>query len=122
MAAGLTEIVIDCNDVELVANFWSAVLDWPLQRTDNGEVWMSATGGYDARPFIVFEPVPERKTVKDRIHLDVSPKGCEQAEELERLLALGATHVDVGQGERRWIVLADPEGNEFCLLGRRIDD
>ena len=122
MAAGLTEIVIDCNDVELVANFWSAVLDWPLQRADNGEVWMSATGGYDARPFIVFEPVPERKTVKDRIHLDVSPRGCEQAEELERLLALGATHFDVGQGERRWIVLADPEGNEFCLLGRRIDD
>jgi predicted enzyme related to lactoylglutathione lyase len=121
MAASLTEIVIDCNDVALVANFWSAVLDWPLQRTDNGEVWMSATGGYDARPFIVFEPVPEPKTVKDRIHIDVSPRGCEQAEELERLLALGATHVDVGQGEQRWIVLADPEGNEFCLLGRRVD-
>lgn len=121
MAAGLTEIVIDCNDMRLVAEFWSAVLDWPLQEADNGELWCSATGGYDARPFIVFVPVPETKTVKDRIHLDVSPKGCEQAEELERLLSLGATRVDVGQGEQRWIVLADPEGNEFCLLGRRID-
>ena len=121
MAASLTEIVIDCNDVELVSKFWSAVLDWPLQCTDNGEVWMSATGGYDARPFIVFEPVTEKKTVKDRIHIDVSPRGCEQAEELERLLALGATKVDIGQGDVPWVVLADPEGNEFCLLRRRVD-
>jgi predicted enzyme related to lactoylglutathione lyase len=121
MAASLTEIVIDCIDVERVAHFWSAVLDWPLQRTERGDVWMSATGGYDARPFIVFEPVPEAKTVKNRIHLDVSPRGCDQAEELERLLSLGATRADVGQGDVPWIVLADPEGNEFCLLGRRVD-
>jgi predicted enzyme related to lactoylglutathione lyase len=121
MAASLTEIVIDCNDVERVAAFWCAVLDWPLQRTEKGEVWASATGGYDARPFIVFEPVSEPKTVKDRIHLDVNARGCEQAEELERLLALGATRVDVGQGDVPWIVLADPEGNEFCLLRRRVD-
>jgi hypothetical protein len=121
MAAGLTEIVIDCNDPERIADFWCAVLGWPLQRTENGELWTSATGGYDARPFIVFEPVSELKTVKNRVHLDVSPKGCEQAEELERLLGLGATRADVGQGEVPWIVLADPEGNEFCLLGRRVD-
>jgi predicted enzyme related to lactoylglutathione lyase len=121
MAAGLTEIVIDCNDPERVAQFWGAVLGWEVQRTDGGELWMSATGGYDARPFLVFEPVPEPKTVKDRIHIDINPMGCEQAEELERLLALGATRVDVGQGDVKWIVLADPEGNEFCLLRRRID-
>jgi hypothetical protein len=70
----------------------------------------------------VFVPVPEAKTVKNRIHVDVNPLNCEPAEELERLLALGATKVDVGQGEDvPWVVLADPEGNEFCLLGRRID-
>jgi hypothetical protein len=105
MAASLTEIVIDCTDPERVASFWAAVLDWPLQRTDRGELWISATGGYDARPFIVFELVPEPKTVKDRIHIDVSPRGCDQAEELERLLGLGATHVDIGQGEQKWIAL-----------------
>ncbi len=121
MAAALTEIVIDCNDPQKVADFWCAVLGWPLQKTEDGDLWTSATGGYDARPFLVFVPVGEPKTVKDRIHIDVNPVGCDQAEELERLLALGATRVDVGQGDVPWIVLADPEGNEFCLLSRRID-
>ena len=121
MAASLTEIIIDCNDPALVADFWCKVLDWPLQKTADGDLWTSATGGYDARPFLVFVPVSEPKTVKDRIHLDVSPRGCDQAEELERLLALGATPVDIGQGEQPWIVLADPEGNEFCLLRTRKD-
>ena len=121
MAASLTEIVIDCNDPQLVAEFWSAVLDWPLQKTETGDLWLSATGDFTARPFIVFEPVEEIKTIKDRIHIDVSPTGCDQAEELERLLSLGAVRVDIGQGETPWVVLADPEGNEFCLLGRRID-
>jgi hypothetical protein len=71
---------------------------------------------------IVFAPVPEAKTVKNRVHLDVNPSGVDQYVELERLLALGATRVDVGQADDvPWIVLADPEGNEFCLLGRRTD-
>jgi predicted enzyme related to lactoylglutathione lyase len=121
MAASLTEIVIDCNDPERIADFWCKVLGWPLQKTERGDLWTSATGGYDSRPFIVFEPVPEPKAGKNRVHIDVSPTGCDQAEELERLLALGATHVDIGQGEQPWIVLGDPEGNEFCLLGRRVD-
>lgn len=121
MAAALTEIVIDCLDPQKIAEFWSAVLDWPLQKTDNGDLWLSATGDFTARPFIVFEPVTEPKMVKDRIHLDINPHGCDQAEELERLLALGATRADVGQVDVPWIVLADPEGNEFCLLSRRTD-
>ena len=121
MAASLTEICIDCNDPKKVAEFWCAVLGWPMQQQDD-YYWTSATGGYDVRPFLVFAPVSEVKTVKDRIHLDVSPTGCDQAEELERLLSLGATRADVGQGDDvGWIVLADPEGNEFCLLGRRVD-
>jgi hypothetical protein len=69
----------------------------------------------------MFVTVPEAKTVKNRIHLDVSPAGCDQDEELARLLALGARPVDVGQGDSPWFVLADPEGNEFCLLRRRVD-
>src|SRR5256885_102479 len=116
MTSALTEIVIDCNDMRRVAEFWAAVLDWPINEAENGELWMSATGDYTARPFIVFEPVDEKKTVKNRVHIDVNPRGCEFEEELERLLALGAMHVDVGQGDVPWAVLADPEGNEFCLL------
>ena len=65
--------------------------------------------------------VPEPKAVKNRLHIDLNPSGCDQAAELERLLALGARPTDVGQGDESWVVLADPEGNEFCLLARRID-
>jgi hypothetical protein len=60
--------------------------------------------------------------VKNRIHLDVTPAGADQAEELERLLALGARRVDIGQGETPWVILADPEGNEFCLLSPHVDE
>jgi Glyoxalase-like domain len=59
--------------------------------------------------------------VKNRLHMDVNPVGVTQAQELERLLALGATHVDIGQGDQTWYVLADPEGNEFCLLRTTVD-
>ena len=69
-------------------------------------------------PTIVFVPVPEDKTVKNRLHIDVSPIDREPAEEVERLLALGATRADIGQGDVPWTVLADPEGNEFCVLRR----
>ena len=65
--------------------------------------------------------MPEPKTIKNRLHIDVNPAGCDQAEELQRLQALGARQVDVGQRDAPWIVLADPEGNEFCLLRRRVD-
>ena len=122
MASVLTEVLIDCNDVDKVSAFWSEVLGWPVNKDDRGFAWASATGSYDALPMLVFLPVPEQKTVKNRLHIDVSPKGCDQATELERLLALGATRADVGQGpDVPWVVLADPEGNEFCLLGRRVD-
>src|SRR5207249_4385527 len=104
-----------------LGQFWSDVLGWPLVRDDRGFCWISATGGFDP-PLLVFVPVPEQKSVKNRLHLDVNPSGCDQAEELERLLALGARRVDVGQGDDvPWVVLADPEGNEFCLLARRVD-
>jgi predicted enzyme related to lactoylglutathione lyase len=122
MAAHLTEISIDATRPERLARFWGEVLGWPVTDEDRGLSWISATGEYNAHPMIVFAPVPEAKSVKNRVHLDVSPSGVDQADELERLLALGATRVDVGQSDDvSWVVLADPEGNEFCLLARRLD-
>ena len=71
-------------------------------------------------PALLFLRVPERKVVKNRLHIDVNPVNCDQQQEVERILALGARHVDVGQGEQTWVVLADPEGNEFCVLRDRL--
>jgi len=66
-------------------------------------------------PTLVFVTVPEGKTAKNRLHLDVSPIDRSQEAEVERLVGLGARHADVGQGTQHWVVLADPDGNEFCL-------
>jgi hypothetical protein len=120
MAAVLREIVIDCSDPHRVAEFWGQVLGWDVQE-DGDVMWMSASGQPTPGMLLVFVPVPENKTVKDRIHLDVSPIGCDQQDEVERLLGLGASRVDIGQGDSPWEVLADPEGHEFCVLARRID-
>jgi hypothetical protein len=70
-------------------------------------------------PTLTFAHVPEGKTVENRLHLDVNPTDREQDEEVRRLLDLGARRVDVGQGDQSWVVLADPEGNEFCVLAGR---
>ena len=121
MGAQLREICIDCNDTARVADFWSKVLGWKVQTSQDDFVWMSESGEPFPGLVLVFAPVPEKKSVKNRIHIDVSPIGCDRDEEVERLLGFGATRVDVGQGEVPWVVLADPEGNEFCVLGRRAD-
>jgi hypothetical protein len=69
---------------------------------------------------LTFARVPEGKTAKNRVHLDINPTDRDQGEEVRRLLDLGARHADVGQtGEESWITLADPEGNEFCVLADR---
>jgi hypothetical protein len=68
-------------------------------------------------------PVPEHKTIKNRLHIDLRADGTSTQQELERLLALGARQTDVGQGpDVSWVVPADPEGNEFCLLGRTVQE
>ena len=121
MTSVISEICVDCADPERVAAFWGATLGWELQREED-YVWMSATGKPgDGSLVLVFVGVPEPKTVKNRVHIDVNPRGRDQAEEVERLLALGARHVDIGQGDVPWVVMADPEGNEFCVLRRRVD-
>ncbi len=119
VAAKLTEVVVDAADPERLSRFWAEVLGWQQLEADEDGVEIGDPGG--AKPTLVFVPVPEPKAFKNRVHLDVNPVGCDQAEELARLLALGAVEVDVGQGDQTWVVLADPEGNEFCLLRQRVD-
>ncbi|HZP30512.1 MAG TPA: VOC family protein [Acidimicrobiia bacterium] len=122
MASVFRELVIDSNDPARLAAFWSDVLGWTAVADEDGDFWMSSSGAPDdPGPVLVFVAVPEPKAVKNRIHIDLNPSGCDQDAELQRLLALGAQPADVGQGEQSWVVLADPEGNEFCLLARRID-
>jgi catechol-2,3-dioxygenase len=113
MTARLTEIVIDCHDPHRLAEFWAAVLGYRITSTADDEVEIS---GASNAPCLLFISVPETKSVKNRLHLDVNAVDTSSDEELHRLLALGATTLDIGQGEQTWTVLADPEGNEFCLL------
>jgi catechol-2,3-dioxygenase len=117
VAAVLSEVCLDVNDLDRMERFWSAVLGVEPVRED-GVSELRLESGLS----LLLLPVPEPKAVKDRLHLDLSPRGCDQAEELERLLSLGAVRADVGQGDDvSWHVLADPEGNEFCLLAGRRD-
>ena len=115
MAVRFSELLVDAVDPPALARWWGAALGWPVTEDDDEGTEIADPGG--TGPKIVFVPVPEPKTVKNRLHIDLSPVGVTQAEELRRLLGLGATLVDVGQPETvSWIVLADPEGNELCLL------
>jgi predicted enzyme related to lactoylglutathione lyase len=109
-------IVVDCHDIEAVASFWQAALGY--ERVFEGPEEIVLVKDRDTEPGLVFGTVPEEKTIKNRLHIDLAPD--DQAAEVERLIALGATHVDVGQTpENKWVVLADPEGNEFCVLTAR---
>ena len=88
------------------------MLGWPHDIDDDGDVRLHPPPG--AGPDWIFIAVTDEKVVKNRIHLDFRPD--EQQAEVDRVIALGAKHVDIGQGEQSWVVLADPEGNEFCIL------
>ena len=128
MASRLTEISLDCHDPDLLADFWTAALDWVVLDREPGLVEVGPARAIDQAlldavrsgpvpPTMFLAAVPEGKVVKNRMHLDLSPVDCSRDEEVERLLALGATRADVGQtGEESWVVMADPEGNEFCVL------
>jgi hypothetical protein len=119
VAARFTELIVDAADPKGLARFWGEVLGWRLKADDEDGVELADPSG--GLPTLVFVPVSDPKTVKNRIHIDVSPRGCDQDEELQRLLSLGARPVDIGQGDQTWVVLADPEANEFCLLRSRVD-
>ena len=127
MTSKFTELAIDCADPNGLARFWCAVLGYEVQDEDDGLVTIGSPPMPEGKdhpgpvpPTLTFARVPEPKTVKNRLHLDLSPTDREQDEEVRRLLDLGARPADVGQGDVSWVVLADPEGNEFCVLaGRR---
>ena len=124
MACRFTELVVDCRDPEARAAFRAEVLGYRVVgRDDDGAVEIGAADGFGgAAPTLVFAPVAEPTPGKVRLHIDVSPTDRDQDAELERLLGLGAARADVGQtGEESWQVLADPEGNEFCLLRSRVE-
>ena len=120
MACRFTELIVDARDPDLLARFWGDVLGWEVGESTDELTWLKPPD--PALPLIAFAPVPEDKSVKNRIHIDVSPSDRSRDEEVERVLALGAQRADVGQGEDvTWVVLADPEGNEFCVLGSQVD-
>ncbi|ARE77951.1 glyoxalase [Streptomyces sp. Sge12] len=124
MACRISELVIDCADPERLAGFWSEVLGYTeLGREDDGsiEIGPPDAGFGGPQPTFVLSPGSDPRPGKLRLHIDVNPTDRDQDAELERLLALGARPADVGQsGTEDWHVLADPEGNEFCLLRRRL--
>ncbi|WP_306419163.1 VOC family protein [Cellulomonas telluris] len=115
MPVVVSQICIDAADPAALARWWSQVLGWPVTEEDDEEVEIAPPDG-SATPWL-FLRVPDERRVKNRLHPDIRPAdGSDQETELARLLELGATRVDVGQGDVAWQVLADPEGNEFCLL------
>ncbi len=128
MPVRIAVIAIDAVDTGRVADFWSGALGWEAWPDPSGAgVSLAPAGTWDesgvSGPSIDIFSVPEGKTVKNRLHLDVRADGGTQAEEVDRLLALGATRADVGQREdASWVVLADPEGNEFCVLQRSVQE
>ena len=115
MAPAIGMVTTDCADPKALSTFWAAALGTSVSG-DYGEFVMLApppAGG----PVLGFQRVPEERAGKNRLHLDLSPD--DRDGEVERLVNMGARRVDIGQGDHSWVVLADPEGNEFCVLRSR---
>jgi len=118
--------VIDCHDIQAQSRWWAGVLDWRIGYESADEVVLipphavapaRAVPAAERGPALTFVRVLEGKAVKNRMHIDLAPG--DQEAEVARLEALGARPADVGQGDVTWVVLADPEGNEFCVLSAR---
>ena len=118
MSIRIQSLALDAVDPAPLARWWSEALGWPLTYEDDDEIVIEPPEGereHAVLPEILFLKVPESKAVKNRLHLDLRPD--DQAAEVARFEALGARRVDVGQADDvTWVVLADPEGNEFCIL------
>ncbi|MET9315319.1 VOC family protein [Kribbella sp. NPDC003505] len=127
MVSRLVAMSVDCADPDRLADFWSEVLGWRVsargwQSGPHGKTGATLSSPVRGWPEIDFRWVPDpSKSAKNRIHLDISPVDREQSAELERLLALGARRLDVGQRDVTWVVISDPEGNEFCLCRDRVE-
>ncbi len=117
-AGVIAAVVVDSPDPAALAPFWAAASGWTITRSTDEYATLTRPDG--TGPHLELLQSEDARLVKNRVHLDVAPyAGDDQAAEVERLLALGASHADVGQGTQRWVVLADPQGNEFCVLSPR---
>jgi hypothetical protein len=115
MTVAMNSLTVDCHEPRTVAGFWAAVLEWPILFDSEDEVMIAPFD--ERRPGVfpvVFARNPDDKRVKNRWHFDLAPD--DQAAEVARLEGLGATRADIGQGDVPWVVMADVEGNEFCVL------
>jgi hypothetical protein len=124
-------VVVDCRNVAAQSRWWAEVLDWQVAYEAANEVVLVPPHVIEPTrdippmergPGLIFVPVPEGKTVKNRLHIDLAPSpDAGQEAEVRRLEALGARRADVGQDPEKvsWVVMADPEGNEFCVLSAR---
>ena len=116
MSVRVRNLTFDCADARKLADFWSALTGWHVFYDDDPEIVVAPHFPYDGTGML-FIPVPEGKTAKNRLHLDVEPTDCTRDEQVDRALHLGATII----GDYRkpdgtgWVTLADPEGNEFCI-------
>src|SRR6476659_9481502 len=123
MSTRLVHLVVDADEPGRLARFWARALGWEVASEEPDEVDVCPPGFSYPDPSalpLVFVPVPEPKNGKNRVHLDLATdSAAHQAAEVERLLALGAVPADIGQRDVPWTVLADPEGNEFCVLDPR---
>jgi catechol 2,3-dioxygenase-like lactoylglutathione lyase family enzyme len=124
MACRISQLVLKCRDLEVLARFWCEVLDFTeLDRQEDVYVEIGPREGFGGpQPTIFLIHNDEPKNERARLHIDLNPTDRDQDAELERLLTAGAELIDIGQpAEATWHVLADPEGNEFCLLSTRLD-
>ena len=109
---------ITCDGSPQAGYFWSEALGWPLVWDQDEETAIRAPDG--TGPFITWGPPIPPKIAKNRLHLDIAPPDDgDQRAEVDRLVSLGATRIDIGQGNVDWVVMADPDGNEFCVLSSR---
>ena len=115
MALEWEQVNVDAVDPAGLGRWWADLLGWVV--VDDSDEVFEIRPSEDELPGLLFAPVPEAKEIKNRLHLDFRPD--DQAAEVQRFLDAGARRVDVGQGDVPWVVLADPEGNEFCILGAR---
>ncbi len=115
MPVRLHHIVVNTHDLPRLARFWSQALGWKVLSEREGEIVIGTDE--NAPVGMCFMPVTDPKTVKNRLHLDLTSSAQDRDQEIERLVALGARRVNIGQtGAESWTVLADPEGNEFCVI------
>jgi glyoxalase superfamily protein len=116
VSSAIFNVTFDCADPRALARFWGHVTGWPVIEEPQPGYEESAVGmPGEGPPRLYFVKVPERKSVKNRLHLDLMPSDRTQDEEITRLVGLGARIISDRRPEFGWVILADPEGNEFCV-------